>query len=108
MHVYVIIFILLYIYIYIYICVRLYETLTYSCKARDTCPEIPGISSSDCCRPLIIVGKIDLERSKSDANDCNRNAKNANDAKMLMGSKALEFVILLLLLYKIVTKRDKL
>lgn len=57
------------------------------------CPEISGIVKSMVdCRPLIIVGKIDLERSKSEANDCNKNAKNANDANTLMGSKALKFM----------------
>lgn len=60
---------------------------------RDICFEISGIVKSIVdCRPLIIVGKIDLERSKSEANDCNRNAKNANDANTLIGSKALKYM----------------
>lgn len=32
---------------------------------------------------------IDLDLSKSDTNDCKRNAKNANDASILIGSNAL-------------------
>lgn len=66
--------------------------LTYFRKACDTCFEISGIlkSAAD-CRPLTIVGRIDRERSKSVANDCNRNARNASDANTLMGSKALKY-----------------
>ena len=69
--------------------------LTYSRKACDTCFGISGtLKSTADCLPLIIVGKIDLERSKSVANDCNKNAKNANDANTLMGSKALKYILL--------------
>lgn len=70
----------------------IFRVLTYSRKARDTCVENFGNIKSAMvdCRPLTIVGKIDLERSKSEANDCNKNAKNANDATTLIGSKVLK------------------
>lgn len=45
----------------------------------------------DDSRLLIIVGTIDLEWSNNEAKDCNKNAKNANDAKTLMGSKVLKY-----------------
>lgn len=68
--------------------------LTYFRKACDTCFEISGTSKSTAdCRPLTIVGRIDRERSKSVANDCNRNARNASDANTLMGSKALKYTL---------------
>ena len=84
-----------YIFIVYYSAIIQLGILTYSCKACDTCFGISGtLKSTVDCLPLIIVGKIDLERSKSVANDCNKNAKNANDANTLMGSKALKYTLL--------------
>lgn len=67
---------------------------TYSSKARKTL-----FSMSAKCSPyseldrllLMIVGMIDLVRSNSAENDCNRNAKNASEANTLIGSKALKY-----------------
>lgn len=66
---------------------------TYSSIARITLFSTSvnsSLLSNLSCLLLTIVGIIDLVRSNSAANDCKRNAKNARDAKTLIGSKALE------------------
>lgn len=64
---------------------------TYSSSARRiSSTAFGGSSSSGESRLLMTAGMIDLDLSKSAANDCNKNARKASDARMLIGSNALK------------------